>query len=139
MVFFLAQRIESGGKTLYPDNKEVNGVVGLSTPVSGQTGSSYVSLLYEQSMIPAPVFSLVIGGPGQQSSITLGQSNTAYVKTGSDFNEFDAASSNGWGVSVTSFNLGNSQITSGDAVFSSTATNIVLDASAYSTWKNQLP
>ena len=53
--------------------------MGLSTPISGQIGSSYISLLYDQSIIPAPVFSLVIGGAGQQSSITLGESNTDYV------------------------------------------------------------
>ena len=91
MEFFLATEVMPPSRTLTLDGiKEINGVIGLSNSYSSSTTTNYIDLLYTSGLIPAPVFSLALGGEGKQSSITLGESNTDYVKSGSDYEEFDA-------------------------------------------------
>ena len=83
------------------------------------------------------MFSLVLAGKGE-SSITLGDSNYANVHKGFDYGEFDLTSEDGWAINSPGIMLGDTKITTGTSLFSTTSSFIELDQSSYEVWKTQL-
>ena len=103
--------------------------------------SSYILELYNQGKIPKPVFSLQLCHSDQgTSSITLGDSNTAYMMKNATYSHQSAVSLDGdaWGVDVRGFILNGTNIASGKTVISSTYYGIELDTDSYSSWVNEV-
>ena len=84
-------------------------------------------------MIPSRKFSLLLGDSDSLSSLTLGDSNLAYVHDDFEYAELTVSPiiSDTWAFKTTSFDLGNNTITSGLAVVSTRERDIVLTTDAY--------
>ena len=89
-------------------------------------------------MIQSRKFSLLLGNGNDSSSLTLGDSNQAYVHDDFEYAELAVSPfvSDNWAFKTTSFDLGNNTITSGLAVVSTRERDIVLTTDAYEQWKN---
>ena len=136
MDFFLIRNIEAAEENLITDSTQVNGIIGMSR--EGLTTSNYIDKLFEQNLIPSRKFSLLLGDSDSLSSLTLGDSNQAYVHDDFEYAELTVSPiiSDTWAFKTTSFDLGNNTITSGLAVVSTRERDIVLTTDAYEQWKN---
>ena len=139
--FFLIMRVQASSETLYENSTKVNGILGLSSPLTGtSTSSNYIELMYQKGEIPNPNFSLILAGEVDQSSITLGDTNYANVHKKFDYGEFTMTNSGGagWGIDSQGFMLGDTKITSGNSVYSSTSSNIELSYDSYQAWVTEV-
>ena len=138
MDFFLIKNIEAAEENLITDSTQVNGIIGMSR--EDLATSNYIDKLFEQNLIPSRKFSLLLGDGDSSSSLTLGDSNQAYVHSDFKYAEFPVSSlvSDDWALEIRSFDLGENQITSGIAVISTRERDISLSSDAYITWKSEV-
>ena len=139
MEFFYITSVDAT-KTLYQDSSVVNGILGLSSPLGGtSTTSCYIDMMYQKSEIPKPTFALVLSGEGNQSSITLGDTNYADVHKKFDYGDFSIASTgDGWALQGNTLYLGDKEITSSNGYFSSTTSTIELPQGDFDTYTHQM-
>ena len=96
-------------------------------------------MMYQKSEIPKPTFALVLAGEGNQSSITLGDTNYADVHKKFDYGDFSIASTgDGWALQGNTLYLGDKEITSSNGYFSSTSSTIELPQAAFDTYMDQM-
>ena len=130
--FFYITDVDSS-KTLYHDSSVVNGILGLATPLAGTaTSHCYIDEMYKLGEIPNPTFALVLSGEGNESSITLGDTNYANVHKKFDYGDFSIASTgDGWALQGNTLFMGDKEITSSNGYFSSTSSTIEIPSTDY--------
>ena len=137
--FFYITKVD-GSRTLYQDSTVVNGILGLATPIIGTaTSNCYINKMYLKGEIPNPTFALVLAGEGNQSSITLGDTNYADVHKKFDYGDFSISSTgDGWALQGNTLYVGDKEITTSNGYFSSTASTIEIPSEDFDTFCEQV-